>query len=107
VRTFLSFSIHSKTHGHGKTLFPYCAESLRWILIPDARSDHKKRITERCSSLVQTESRTAMVYVTVATKELTYQLETCAAVIRRKPRLAMRAKTKVLPTETQVQIKCG
>jgi len=53
------------------------------------------------------ESGVAMVNLTVATKELTYQLQTCAAVIRSKPRLAMRAKTTVLPTETQMQLHCG
>ena len=51
-----------------------------------------KRITERCSSLVQTESGAAMVNVTVGTKELTEQLQTCTVVIRRKPRVAMHAK---------------
>ena len=70
-------------------------------------SDHKKRITERCSSLVQTESGTAMVNVTFATKELTEQIQTCTVLIRRKSRLAMHAKTTVLPTETQMQLHCG
>ena len=74
---------------------------------PDTPSDHKKRIIERRSSLVQTESGAAMVNVTVATKELTEQLQTCTVVIRRKPRLAMHAKTTVLPTETQMQLHCG
>jgi hypothetical protein len=46
-------------------------------------SDHKKQTTERCSSLVQTKSGAAMVNVTVATKELTYQLQTCTIVIRK------------------------
>ena len=64
-------------------------------------------ITERCSSLVQTESGAAMVDVTVATKELTEQLQTCTVVIRRKPRLAMHVKTTVLPTEMQMQLHCG
>ena len=82
-------------------MFPYCAESLRWISAPDTPSDHKKRITERCSSLVQKESGAAVVNVTVGTKELTEQLQTCTVVIR-KPRLAMHAKTTVLPTERQM-----
>jgi hypothetical protein len=47
-----------------------------------------------------------MVNVTVATKELTWQLETCAAVMKRKQRLAMNAKTTVLPTDTQMQLHC-
>ena len=68
---------------------------------------HKKRITERCSSLVQTESGPATVNVTAGTKELTERLQTCTVVIRRKPRLAMDAKTTVLPTETQMQLHCG
>jgi hypothetical protein len=76
-------------------------------LAPDTPSDHKKWITEHCSSLVQTESGAAMVNVKVATKELTEQLQTCTAVIRRKQRLAMHAKTTVLPTETQMQLHCG
>ena len=67
----------------------------------------KKRINERCSSLVQTESGRAMVNVTVGTKELTERLQTGTDVIRRKPRLAMHAKTTVLPTETQMQLHCG
>jgi len=54
-----------------QTLFPYCAESLQWILAPDTPSDHKKRITGRCSSLVQMESAAAMVNVTIEIKELT------------------------------------
>ena len=48
-----------------------------------------------------------MVNVTVGTKELTEQLETSTVVIRRKPRLAMHAKTTVLPTETRMQLHCG
>ena len=67
----------------------------------------KKWITESCSSLVQTESGAAMVNVTAGTKELTERLQTCTVVIRRKPRLAMYAKTTVLPTETQMQLHCG
>ena len=74
---------------------------------PDTPSDHKKRITVRCSSLVQTESGAAMVNVTVGAKELTEQLQICTVVIRRKPRLAMHAKTTVLPTETRMQLHCG
>jgi len=71
VRQFFNFSIYSYTLCSGKTLFPYCAESLRWISAPDTPSDRKKkRIIERCSSLVQTESGAAIVNVTVATKEL-------------------------------------
>ena len=69
--SFLNCSIHSQTLCCGKTLFPYCAESLQWILAPDTPSDYKKWITECCSSVVQTESRVAMVNGTVATKELT------------------------------------
>ena len=60
----------------------------------------QKWITERCSALVQKESGAAMVNVTVGTKELTEQLQTCTVVIRRKPSLAMQAKTTVLLTET-------
>jgi len=71
VRPFLNFFIHLYTLRCGKTLFPYCAESLRWISAPDTSSDYKKRITERCCSLVQKESGATMVNVTVATKELT------------------------------------
>jgi hypothetical protein len=59
----------------------------------------KRRITELCSSLAQKESGAATVNITVAAKELTYQLQTCAAVVRRK--------TTVLPTETQMQGHCG
>ena len=103
----MNFSIHPQTPRCGKTLFRYCAESLRCISAPDTPSDHKKRITERCPSLVQTESGAAMVNVTVGTKGLTEQLQTGTVVIRRKPRLAMHAKTTVLPTETQMQLLCG
>ena len=66
-----------------------------------------KRITERCSSLVQTESGPAMVNVTVGTKELTEQLQTGTAVIRRKPGLVMHVQRTVLPTETRMQLHCG
>jgi len=71
VRPFFNFSIHLYTLCCGKTLFTYGAESLRWFLAPDTPSDHKKWITERCSSLVQTQSGAAMVNVAVVTKELT------------------------------------
>jgi hypothetical protein len=52
-------------------------------------------------------SGAAMVNVTVETKELTYQLQTCTVVIRRKPHLAMHTKMTVLPTETQMQPHYG
>ena len=67
----------------------------------------KRRITERCSSLVLTVSGAAMVNVKVGTEELTEQLETWTVVIRRKPHLEMHAKMRVLPTETQMQLHCG
>jgi hypothetical protein len=40
-------------------------------LRPDTPSDHKNRITERCFSLVQTESEAAMINGKAATMELT------------------------------------
>jgi len=59
VRPCWKFSIHSYTLPRGKALSSYCAESLLWISAPGTPSDHKKRITPRCSSLVHTESGAA------------------------------------------------
>jgi hypothetical protein len=70
-------------------------------------SDHKNRITERFSSLVQTESGAAMINGKAATIELNYQHQTCAEIMTRKQLMAMQRKTTVLPTETQIQLHCG
>jgi hypothetical protein len=40
-------------------------------LQPNAPSDHKNRITERCSTFVQTGSGAAMIYGKAAMMELT------------------------------------
>jgi hypothetical protein len=48
-----------------------------------------------------------MINGKAATMELTYQHQTCAEIMTRKPRMAMLRKTTVLPTETQKQLHCG
>jgi len=64
VRPCWNFSILSYTLCRGKALSPYCAESLPWISAPGTPSDHKKQIRPHCSSLVHTESGTAIFCVT-------------------------------------------
>jgi len=61
VRPCWNFLIHSYTLRRGKALSPNCAESLLWISAPGTPSDHKKRITPCCSSLVHTESGAAIL----------------------------------------------
>jgi len=53
VRPFSNISIHSWTILRERTLSPYWAHMRKWICAPGTPSAHKKRMTERCSSLVQ------------------------------------------------------
>ena len=52
-------------------MFAYSAKNLWRIEAPDTPSNHKNRITERCSSLVHTETGAAMINDKVAMMELT------------------------------------
>jgi hypothetical protein len=56
---------------------------------------------------VRTESGAAKINGKAATMELTWQHQTCAEIMTRKPRMAMLRKTTILPTETQIQLHCG
>jgi hypothetical protein len=61
VRWFLNVVIHSYVLCCSKALFPYCAESLRWICAPGTLSAQKNGITAHCSSLVHVESGAAVL----------------------------------------------
>ena len=76
VRPCWNFSIHSYTLRRGKALSPYWADSLRWISAPVTPSDHKKRVTPRCSSFVHMESGTAISIVSQPKAKLCDDAET-------------------------------
>jgi len=88
-RIFLSIHRHSDAAKHCSHIVLKVFDGFRPLILLHTT---KKRVTERCSSLVQTESGAAKVNGTVATKELTQQLQTCAALIRRKPHLVIARK---------------